>query len=328
MEERDRKASRKATLGGYKLAGDDICGIWGGPARRGLQAMSEEQLRVECTARGLQTGGRSSMHHSLLGAFAHFGQGQTGEQEMHVETGDTNAIVRSVGHQTTVPSSKGPVQIRAVINGVQAECFVSTTSTFTLFSTAFAKRAGIDSSGLTSTAFMCNMKPLGEARRLRGVRIRIGDVEVPIKTAISARVKRDVQLGMDFFAQAVHAEIDVFIASSPPQYVRLLPAHGSNCWVMESEPPPQAREELRFHAEGGGIAVMPLHHFKVQEGDAYSSTVHIDANTRLDTCSICGEYWPGMQKCEACWVEERNRVPFCSKSCARAHVLASPACKR
>ena len=96
---------------------------------------------------------------------------------------------------------------------------------------------------------------------------------------------------------------------------------------MISEPPRvrrfrDAREELRSHVVGGGIAVLPLRHdIRKHARDAYSSTIHIDPNKRMDTCAICGERWPGMQKCEDCW-EEGIRVPFCSKECARAAMPA------
>ena len=315
-DERSRKARKKASKEGYALAGDEICNVWGGPSVRGPPAMTEEQLQVECKAHSLPVGGRGSMERAVLQeTWQHVNAGRS--LELYLEVGDTHAISCGDGHQTTVPSSGGPVLITASVNGVRTDCFISTTSSFTILSTGFAQRAGISSSSLTSNAFMCNGTPLNQTRRLRDVRVRLGDVEIPIRTAIaSQRLARDVQLGMDFFAQAVHAQIDVFISGG--LLVRMLPAHGSNHCRVDAEPPSDAREELRFHAEGGGIAVLPLRHENREHTrDAYMSTVHIDPNKRMDTCAICGERWPGMQKCEGCW-EEGIRVPFCSKECARA----------
>ena len=322
-DERGRKARKKASKEGYALAGDAIYEMWGGPSIRGPPAMTEEQLQVECKAHGLPVVGRGSMERAVLQeTWQHVNAtSMGGPHELHLEVGDTHAISRGDGHQTTVPSSSGPVLITASVNGVRTDCFISTTSTFTVLSTDFAKRAGISSSGLTSNAFMCNGTPLNQTRRLRDVRVRLGDVEIPIRTAIAAQgLSRDVQFGMDFFAQAVHAQIDVFIEGG--WLVRMLPVYGSNHCRMISEPPRDAREELRFHAEGGGIAVLPLRHeIRKHARGAYSSTVQIDPNKRMDTCAICGERWPGMQKCEGCW-EDGIRVPFCSKECARAAMPA------
>jgi len=319
INERELKAREKADRKGYTLAGDDLLAIWGGPSVRGPVAMTKEQLNVECTAHGLPIGSRSSMERAVVEEiWKHVNTG--GQTELHLEVGDTHTIQRGDGHQTTIPSAGGPVQIRASVNGVQVDCFVSTTSSFTLLSNDFAKRVGIRSSRLISKAFMCNGEPLGETRRLRDVRIQLGEVEVSIRTAIAANVmsSRDVQLGMDFFAQAVYAQIDVFIKSEPPMLVSMLPVYGSNHCRMRFDPPTGAREELRFHAECGGFVILPIQHKKVKANEhAYSSTVNMDLNARMDTCAVCGEHWPGMKLCEMCW-KEGIRVPFCSNECARA----------
>ena len=320
IDKRSRKAREKASTEGYALASDAIGEIWGGPSFRGPRAMTEEQLQVECKAHSLPLGGRGSMERAVLRVTS-TNVNAGGSQELHVEVGDTHPICRGLaGHQQmTLPSSGGPVLITASVNGVRTDCFLSTTSTFTVLSTDFAERAGIPSSSLTSDAFRCNGAPLDKARRLRGVRVRLGDVEIPIRTAIAAQgLSRDVQFGMDFFAQAVHAQIDVFVQDG--WLVHMLPAHGSNHCRFDTKPPRDAREELRFHAEGGGIAVLPIRHEdRKHMRDAYSSTVHIAPNKRMDTCAICGELWPGMALCEGCWDEEDIRVTFCSKECARAH---------
>ena len=326
IDERSRKAREKASKEGYALASDTIGEIWGGPSVRGPRAMTEEQLQVECKAHSLPESGRGSMERAVLRVTSTnvTNVNAGGLHELHVEVGDTHAFCRGGSHQMTLPSAGGPVLITASVNGVRTDCFLSTTSSFTLLSTDFAERAGIPSSSLTSDAFRCNEVPLNKTRRLRGVRVRLSDVEIPIRTAIAAQgLSRDVQFGMDFFAQAVHAQIDVFVQDH--WLVRMLPAYGSNHCRIDVKPPRDAREELRFHAEGGGIAVLPLRHEdRKHTRDAYSSTVHIAPNKRMDTCAICGELWPGMGLCEGCW-DEGIRVTFCSKECARAHGVEKPA---
>jgi hypothetical protein len=296
IDERSRKAREKASKEGYALASDTIGKIWGGPSVRGPRAMTEEQLQVECKAHSLPESGRGSMERAVLRLTSTnvTNVNAGGLHELHVEVGDTHAFCRGGSHQMTLPSAGGPVLITASVNGVRTDCFLSTTSSFTLLSTDFAERAGIPSSSLTSDAFRCNEVPLNKTRRLRGVRVRLSGVEIPIRTAIAAQgLSRDVQFGMDFFAQAVHAQIDVFVQDH--WLVRMLPAYGSNHCRIDVKPPRDAREELRFHAEGGSIAVLPLRHEdRKHTRDAYSSTVHIAPNKRMDTCAICGELWPGM----------------------------------
>ena len=309
--------AKAARRGERLLDAESMPHFWGGPEIRGPTAMTTAQLEVECIARGLVC----SEHEQMVEALFHFERttplmsDPNGPQELHVETGDTNTMHLGTGKQISIAPKDGPVQIRATVNGISTLCFLSTTSPFTLLSNSFVKRAGISKSRLASKAFVCNGEPLGETRRLRGVCVRIEGVNVTLRTAISAKTVRDVQLGMDFFAQAVHSEVDVFLGGGPPSLVSVQPVYGSShCRLCTT--PRDRHEVLRFHAADGAIAVIPLQHEKRKSLNAYSSHISIALNARLDKCSYCSEPWPGLSRCEKCYTDG-VRVPYCSNECAR-----------
>jgi len=292
--------------------------------------MTAEQLRAHCSTLGLTTGTQSMMASALLDyeRDSPLMSDPSTYPQLHVETGDTNSMQLGSGKQVQIAPELGPVQIQAKVNGVDIACFLSTTSSFTLLSNSFVKRAACTKSALTSNAFMCGVSGtrLAEAKRLRDVRVKIGNVEVTLNTAISSDAPRDVQLGMDFFAQAVLAEVDVLISTSPPSIVTVRPAEGSNHCRVSAEKGARKDEQLRFYAADGTYAFIPLKH-SGSKSKPYSSTVYIDPNTRMDICAHCGEPWPALRKCPVCQ-KHKIHTTYCSKACQSAawpqHKLTPP----
>jgi hypothetical protein len=117
-----------------------------------------------------------------------------------------------------MPPGLGPACIPITVGGVPILAFLSSTSPCTYMSTAFADRIGIEYSdiSLSGETFTCFGKPLGTVGLARPVTILLGwggssDIKITLNTVVVFESKRELSLGVDFFAQSARCQIDVLI---------------------------------------------------------------------------------------------------------------------
>uniref|UniRef100_A0A0G4G549 MYND-type domain-containing protein n=1 Tax=Chromera velia CCMP2878 TaxID=1169474 RepID=A0A0G4G549_9ALVE len=188
-------------------------------------------------------------------------------------------------------------------------------------------------------------------RLLRGLRVSFGgkrhsDVSVVLRTVVTASNAVRIQLGLDFFAQAVRASMEVELghtpdsgvggrgrggrrrrdrmeerqpnssraltdaANLPPRFaVETLTIRDEGPLAGLSPKPNDSRDRLRFFGPDGTWASVELTHLQdtIQAGSMWWGRV------KLGICGWCRVALPGLQKCGGC-----SSQCYCSKSCAKA----------
>jgi predicted aspartyl protease len=311
----------------------DISGVrtmFGGPQQRGPAAMTEKQLHCECTALGLvdnaacSTSTESSLRDILrkyealpvnqctAGSFKRDGKDgiEHAVMRMHMEAGSTVPIYD--GSVLLAKPEHGPVCIRAEVKGTQLYTFISTASTLTVINKALADQLGLRCSDHVSRRFL-HGKAL-KAQLVYDLVVTVSGVTVKINTAIAAKdFDRGLQLGIDFFAQAVHSTIDVMDGCN---LVRVQPYKGSDHLRFARESmATRHHEQLRFYQDGGAFISVPLQH--ISDHDAYHATVSLDFDGTCHCCNWCARPFHNMQMCGPCKTAGIEHA-YCGKKCQEA----------
>jgi hypothetical protein len=242
---------------------------------------------------------------------------------LHIESANTATILN--GKATLAAPTHGPACIPIEVHGTPLYAFVSTASSLTVISKALADQLGLKCSDLKSSKFF-NADTTLTAQLVYDFAITVGGVTVKIPSTIaSADVSRGVQLGMDFFAQAVYSVLDVICFEK--EMVTVSPFLGSDHWRIRNMD--HKTEQLRFYQDGGAMAVVPLVHIR-DYGDKsshYMATVSLDFDRTCHCCNWCSRPFHGMFKCPTCKAAGVVHT-YCCTGCQKAawslHKLSGP----
>eukprot|EP00928_Gymnodinium_smaydae_P058644 TRINITY_DN41827_c0_g1_i1.p1 TRINITY_DN41827_c0_g1~~TRINITY_DN41827_c0_g1_i1.p1 ORF type:complete len:317 (-),score=24.84 TRINITY_DN41827_c0_g1_i1:274-1152(-) len=281
--------------------------------------MSLKQLNLECEALGLDTHDsedRDTLVEILTRYDADAAQPRCVLENLDRLRFDTaNADNLSTQHNDILSPSYGPVCIPVCANGVPVMAFLSSASLFTIVSPALANYAGIPYSDIKGDkeVVCANGTCFFYDGLVRSLTVTLAhSVEVTLHTAVvSSTFARGLQLGMDFFAQAVRSQMDVFARVDCDDRVM--------CEIDHLEDVPRfligerisgRREVLRCHTAEGATSVVPLKHCQ----DNIVGTVWFGSDAKVDCCSWCGRAFPGLKACSVC-----KDAYYCSTVCQNAH---------
>lgn len=298
--------------------------IIGGPVGRhesGSHAMSLEQLRIECSALHLvqaASGDKRTLAATLdrydQDAELNPGITRSSDDKHEIRFDTANATNISTKHNFIMSPSLGPVCIPVLANDVPVMAFLSSASVFTVVSTSLANYAGIPYSDTKGDSEVCAAN--GERFVYEGLVTSLTltltqEVKVTLKTAVvSGSFARGLQLGADFFAQAVRSQIDVFPKIDGEQHMCELHHLRDMPHFIAGDKVAARKEVLRYHTTEGTTAVIPLKHC----ADSIVGTVFFGKDAKVDCCNWCGRAFPGLKHCGVC-----KETYYCSKACQKAH---------
>eukprot|EP00808_Paulinella_micropora_P022728 g12963.t1 len=279
--------------------------------------LTDQQLLLEARAVAKLTASANASRKHLLKLIA--------KCDAKLGAGNNNAFLETASNSpqfiNTRPllcPARGPVCISVRVAGVPILALLSTASPFTRISPALCSVLKLSQERLSPAARFLTFqgKEVGkECARVARLPLELGGtISLTLTTALCMDLELyPLQLGADFFAQAVRCRIDVVVEDTdPPVMASILPARGPDWLALTKQ---TGDEELRFHAADGQTVTLPLLH--VHERDKSSRvqlTWGIDQRVQVQVCEWCARALPGLLRCARCHV-----VFYCTIHCQRAH---------
>lgn len=318
------------------------------PEVRGTEAMSAEQLLLECEAMRIDTEDVDPDDRIALaglidaedekrmfryigeatfesrGALEHQGSGKI--KSMFLETGSAASITGGDCSTVIVTPTLGASCVQVKVGGIPVAAFLSSASTLSCIPAGLANQLGIPySEVLKSSAFMSpiNGKDIDGIALVREVTVSLSeDIHVTLENAVcmpNLSTER-IQLGMNFFAQAARASISVLLGGDTgdgEKSIAVLDAsRGADFVGMYSNVEEDFQETLRFYAPNGKTAVLPIFHINDSLGqELLHLAISIKPDASVHECEWCARQFPGLKRCSGC---STNEVYYCSRACQRA----------
>lgn len=317
------------------------------PEVHGVTAMSAEQLLLECQALGLDVTGidpsdkdtlaekietheekarsrqASAEHSTYANGERHRNAGQPFDVNIHVETGSSAATYNEV-NAVLIPTL-GPSCIQVKVNGMPVAAYLSTVSTVSLVPVALANQLGIPYSNmLKSSSFKSGItgEDINGISLIREITITLSeDVSVTLKNAVCVpqASNQRLQLGMDFFCQALRSSISVLIGGNTrrdAQTVAVVAAsRGSDMFTyLENTDLVEFKETFRYYMPNNKTVVLPVMHIH-DTRNPFACTICIKPTAAVHYCDWCARVFPGLKRCSGC---TNQVVYYCSRACQKA----------
>jgi hypothetical protein len=315
----------------------------------GPRALTTQQLRAECQARGITTMLRNDQKLKQLLFNDAVGSSKKEDKEDKKEGFDLNTNIPIADLASENPTAillapkGGPVAIPIVVKGIPVTAYISTTSYYTLVAPEFVELFGLDQDGQekteedghclgVSTQFKNLLgrptvpKEDGTAAPLRRLKsdfqFRLGGTTyISLPSALVAPLPScmGVQLGMDFLRSGAWCVIDAKLEGEMEQLERSGSFVSTDGFGHVSYITGRTRrtEELRYYARDGTILRTPLLHLQpFQRGCMMTNWVSVAYDDSLAECNwCCRVFYPeGMLLLQ----EEEGECYYCTESCREA----------
>jgi len=286
---------------------------------RGPSQLTDDQLEVECQARGIEATSREEKIAKLKPASFFCPKAE-------LELSTTTNILAGDGKQYMAPKD-GPVAFPITVKNITVLARVSTTSPLTVISNKFVEMFGLKKTNLISKEFVVfNGQQLNEGVTvIKDFAFRVGDIEVCLNNTVSYDYPDDstvhgVQLGVDFLQSAawtqycvrVDMKVSELDGSGMQDNVFAIADGGSEVHVVVGE---CRREELRYYARNGRTFQTPFIHIRNFADTGSIPVFTLMESVRFTECEWCCRFFPtGMLPCVDCGQSGRS-VHYCDEEC-------------